>query len=72
MSVKKFIYVKKDYVWNPATCNFENGKYLASIRDKTICDEVIDVKEMNFNEKIITCLYFIYLFINQHCIIDSC
>ena len=24
---------KKDYVWNPATYNCENGKYLASIMD---------------------------------------
>ena len=31
--------------WNSATCNYENGKYLAStIDDLTIvCDEVIDV-----------------------------
>ena len=57
MSVKNIIYVKKDYVWNPATCNCENGKYLASIVDDSeiICDEIIDVKEINFNEKNITC-----------------
>ena len=24
---------EKDYVWNPATCNCENGKYLAIIMD---------------------------------------
>ena len=24
---------EKDYVWNPATCSCENGKYLASILD---------------------------------------
>ena len=24
---------EKDYVWKPATCNCENGKYLASIID---------------------------------------
>ena len=28
----------KDYVWNPATRNRENGKYLASIMDKIIFD----------------------------------
>ena len=43
--------------------------------DKIICDEIIDVKETNFNEKNITCkalfLYFTYLFINHHYIIDS-
>ena len=28
------IYVcEKDYVWNPAKCNIENGIYLASIMD---------------------------------------
>ena len=30
---------------------FENRKYLASIKDNIICDEIIDVKETNFNEK---------------------
>ena len=33
------------------TCNCENGKHLASIMDKIIRDEVIDVKETNFNKK---------------------
>ena len=39
----KNIYPTKNYVWNPATCNCENGKYLASIMDDSaiICDEVI-------------------------------
>ena len=40
----KIIHVcEKDYVWNPATCNYENGKYLASIKDESIIisDEVI-------------------------------
>ena len=54
----------KYYVWNPATCNCENGKYLASIMDdsKIICDEVIksyneEIKTIptNFNEKRVTC-----------------
>ena len=46
---------EKNYVWNPDTCNCENGKYLACIIDKIICDEIIDLKETNFNEKNITC-----------------
>ena len=52
----------------------KNGKYLASIIDKVIYDKIIDVKETNSNEKNITCefLYFTYLFINHHHIIDSC
>ena len=49
---KKINVCEKDYVWNPAKCNCENGKSLASIADKFICDEIIDVKETNFNEKI--------------------
>ena len=41
---KKRHLCEKDYVWNPATCNCENGKYLAStINDSAIiCDDVID------------------------------
>ena len=55
---------EKDYVWNPATCNCENGKYLASIMDDSMitCDEVIKsydekIKTIptNFNEKKVTC-----------------
>ena len=55
---------EKDYVWNPATCNCENEKYLASIMDDStiICDEVIkscdeEIKTIptNFNEKKVTC-----------------
>ena len=46
---------EKDYVWNPATCNCENGKYLGSIMNYSavILDEVIDSYEekTNFNEK---------------------
>ena len=47
----------KNYVWNLSTCNCENGKYLASIMDDStiICDEIIDVKETNFNKKNIIC-----------------
>ena len=40
---------------NRATCNCGNDKYLGSIIDKIICDEIIDVKETNFNEKDVTC-----------------
>ena len=52
---KKVNGCEKDYVCNPATCSCENGKYLASIMDKMFCDEVIDVKETNYNEKNISC-----------------
>ena len=35
---------ENDYVWNPARCNCENGKSLASIKDDStsIWDEVIN------------------------------
>ena len=45
--INTIVSVKKSYMWkmfwNPATCNWENGKYLASIMDDSaiICDEVI-------------------------------
>ena len=47
-----------DYIWNSATCNCENGKYLASIMDDSaiICDYVIDADdETKFIEKKATC-----------------
>ena len=56
--VQKTPYMWKDYIWNPAACSFEKGKYLASIIDDSVimCDEVIDAGETktvatNFNEK---------------------
>ena len=61
---KKHHICEKGNVWNLATCNYENGKYLASIMDNLVitCDEVIKSydKEMkttptNFNEKNVTC-----------------
>ena len=61
---KKIHLFEKDYVWNPATCNCENGKYLASIMNDSVitCDEVTEsyneeVKTIptNLNEKKVTC-----------------
>ena len=48
------MFVKKDYTWNPSTCSWKNGKYLANIMyDSAIaCDEVID----SFDEKTKTVL----------------
>ena len=39
-SVKNIIYVKKDYVGNPDTCDYEKGKYLESIMAKIICGKL--------------------------------
>ena len=60
---KKHIW-ENDVVWNCATCNCENRKYLASIMDDStiICvevmksyDEEIKTIPTNFNEKKVTC-----------------
>ena len=56
VSIKKFMRVqKRRNCEKNATCNCENEKYLASIVDRIISDEVIDVKEMSFDESNITC-----------------
>ena len=62
MWVQKIHVCEKDYVWNHAAYNYENGKYLASIVDDLAImgDEIIDVDDearaipTNFNEKKIT------------------
>ena len=44
----------KDYVWNPATDNCKNEKYLASITDDStiMCGEIIEETVLtNLNEK---------------------
>ena len=51
VNVKKHKY-EKDYIWNPAICSCENGKYLASIIDDDsviMCDEIITKK--NYSNK---------------------
>ena len=77
---------KKYYVWNPTTCNCDNGKYLASIMDDStiICDEVMKTYEeiktvpSSFIEKNVTCkskynfyILLAFLLITIN-IIDSC
>ena len=55
---KKHHICEKEYVWNPSTCNCENGKYLASIMDYSaiMCDEIIKgTVPNNFREKKATC-----------------
>ena len=41
---KKHLICEKDYIWNPATCSREDGKYLPSIiHDSVItCDEIME------------------------------
>ena len=41
----------KQYIWNPATCNYENGKYLGGIIDHSvvICDETLAAVSKLYN-----------------------
>ena len=57
MSIKNIIYVKKDYIWNPAKCSCENGKYLLNLEDDSVitCDGIKEETKavaINFNEKV--------------------
>ena len=64
------------YIWNPATCSCENGKYLANIMYDSVitCDEIIESYDeetktvpTNFNEKNVACkkqnLYILLAFL---------
>ena len=47
---------QKDNIWNPVTCNCENGKYLASVIGDSLimCDDIIEETKTvtkRFNEK---------------------
>ena len=44
MSVRKVIYVNK-IMLGSYYVQLQNGKYLASIMDKIICDKIIDFKK---------------------------
>ena len=55
-NLKEHHMYKKGYIWNPAICSCENGKYLASIIDHSVntCDEIRGETKtipINFNEK---------------------
>ena len=54
-NLKKHHACKNDYIWNPATCTCENGKYLASVINDLVimCDATINTTTVstNFNEK---------------------
>ena len=44
---------EKDYIWNAATGNCKNGKYLASIINDSVitCDEIIDAEATPYEEE---------------------
>ena len=46
----------KDYIWNPATCSCENGKYVRGITDNSVitCDEIIDRTKSNLTKTVPT------------------
>ena len=48
---------KNIYIWNPAACCCENGKYLASIIDNSVitCDEIINAEETKTIPKNLIC-----------------
>ena len=50
---KKHHICEKDYIWNPATCSCNNGKYLTNIVDDSVitCDKVIDVEAKSYDEE---------------------
>ena len=61
---KNTMDVKKNYIWNPATCSCENGTYFASVMDDSAitCDEVKESYDeetetipTNLNEKKAIC-----------------
>ena len=39
-------------MWNPCTCSYENGKYLASIINNSVikCDEIIEETKTTKNK----------------------
>ena len=50
-SAKKYIW--KRLYWNWATCNCENGKYLAGIINDSVitCDEITDVEAKSLDKE---------------------
>ena len=57
---KKHCMRKKDYIWNPAVCSCENGKYLVRINNDSVitCNEMIGETKTaatNVNENNLIC-----------------
>ena len=75
VSIKNVVYVKKIIlgILVHVVVKMENIMHDSVI----MCDEIIDAEETKTIPKNITCktkifYFFTYLFINYHCIIDSC
>ena len=70
MWVYKTSCCEKGYVWNLATCNCENGKYLASIIDDSaiMCNEIIEeIVPINLKDNKANCkmqnFYILFVFL---------
>ena len=51
---KKYHICEKGYIWNPTTCSCKNGKYLESITNDSVIDEIdeiIDAEAKSNNEE---------------------
>ena len=79
-NAKEYHMCEEKYIWNPATCSCQNGKYLGSIIDNYVitCDEIIEeaktVTTKTFTANSISASFYIllaFLLIN-YSIIDSC
>ena len=64
MRVLKISYIWKNFIWNPAACNWENGitalsiilakyLYLASIIDNLVitCDEITEPEAQSYDKE---------------------
>ena len=56
MFSKEHHVFKKNYIWNPATCSCENGKYLESIIANSVisCDEIMEETKRTLTETVPT------------------
>ena len=63
---KKHHICENDHIWNPATCSWKNGKYLASIFDDSVItrDEIIDAEKTKTVPQIKKFMYFTCFFIS--------
>ena len=52
--------LKKDYIWNPATCTCKNGKYVVSVIGDSVitCDEIIEATKSTSNRNRSSKKYF--------------
>ena len=71
--------VENDYIWNPATCSCENGKYLGIIINDSVITRYEIIEKANvstnfINEKVTyktKQFYILLFFIHYYSIIDT-